>query len=96
MMIIVPDGRTDDDRAEVIAPIAALRSVGHLLRARVEVDAIEDTFGMPDTVYTEPGSGWVDPSEIPPEPMIYPPPGKMITIGPRTVSGNRHLSSRED
>lgn len=36
---------------------------------RVEVSVVEDVFGMPDTVYSDPGSGWVDPSTIPP---VYP------------------------
>jgi hypothetical protein len=33
---------------------------------RVAIEAVEDVFAMADTTYTEPGSGWIDPSNVEP------------------------------
>jgi hypothetical protein len=37
---------------------------GTMQNMGIEIEAIEDVFGMPSTVYQEQGSGWVDPSTV--------------------------------
>lgn len=41
---------------------------GTIMDGGIEFEAVEDVFGMPDTVYSEPGTGWVDPATVPPVP----------------------------
>lgn len=41
-------------------------SYGTLADGRIEIEAIEDMFSMPDTVYQEPGSGWINPDTVDP------------------------------
>ena len=44
---------------------------GTLADGQIEVEAIEDVFSMPSTVYQEPGSGWVDTATVDPvEPSV--------------------------
>jgi hypothetical protein len=73
---------------------------GDPIDPRIEIEAIEDVFALAETIYTDPGSGWVDPASVDPVAPIavrmWEPPYPMMADAGTTRRGMSVLIVRGD